>query len=159
MIFATVGTQLPFPRLIDALDALAAGLDEQILAQTGPAPPGTAWSNLDCHENLAPAAFDAAFREARLVVGHAGMGTVLSARRFGKPLIVLPRRHAMGEHRNDHQIATARQLDGLPGLTVAWQAEDLQALLTGPVPPAPGDAAQSPAHDALIARLHSFIVA
>ena len=157
MIFATVGTQLPFPRLIDALDALADGLNETILAQTGPSTPGTAWSHLECHENLTPSAFDAAFREARLIVAHAGMGTVLSARRFGKPLIVLPRRHALGEHRNDHQIATARQLDGLPGITVAWQAEDLAALLTGPTPPAPDETVQSPAQAALIARLQAFI--
>lgn len=45
MIFATVGTQLPFPRLIDALEALAPDLGEEVIAQIG-ASEGT-WPNLD----------------------------------------------------------------------------------------------------------------
>ena len=35
MIFATVGTQLPFLRLMDALDAIAARHGVEIFAQTG----------------------------------------------------------------------------------------------------------------------------
>ena len=42
MILVTVGTQLPFPRLIHHLDRLAPGLGRPILAQIGadPAQPG-----------------------------------------------------------------------------------------------------------------------
>jgi UDP-N-acetylglucosamine transferase subunit ALG13 len=47
------------------------------------------------------------------------MGTILSAMRYCKPLLVMPRRAALGEQRNDHQLATARHLRGLGKIAVA----------------------------------------
>lgn len=154
MIFATVGTQLPFPRLINALDALAPDLGEEIVAQTGPCDGG--YQHVDWHETLTPDAFDTLAGQARLIVGHAGIGTILSARRFGKPLVLLPRRHDFNEHRNDHQIATARQVEHSPGLHVAWQVADLGPLLMRRDVTAARQT-ESPAHAALIARLKAFI--
>lgn len=154
MIFATIGTQLAFPRLIDALNDLAPQLDEPVIAQTGPEPGN--WPHLDTRPRLAPAEFDALFAEARIIVAHAGIGTILSAKRHHKPLVVLPRKHALGEHRNDHQLATARQVETLPGIHVAWETADLARLLTMPDPEAASDR-PSPSHAALIARLQDFI--
>lgn len=147
MIFVTVGTQLPFPRLIDAMNALAPELGEEIVAQTGPEPGD--WPNLTLHDSLTPDQFEDLFRSARLIVGHAGIGTILSAKRFGKPLLVVPRRYAMGEHRNDHQMATAKQVDGLPGVSVAWDPADLAPLLQR-TDLTPADDTPSPSHAALI---------
>lgn len=113
MIFATVGTQLPFPRLIDALDALAADLSEPVIAQCGPQP--GSWRHLEPRPHLTPGEYETLFAQARLVVAHAGIGTILSAKRLGKPLVILPRRHALGEHRNDHQLATAREVAAQTG--------------------------------------------
>lgn len=155
MIFATVGTQLPFPRLMDALNALAPELGEPVIAQTGQTAGNPVWPALDTRAHLTPAEFERLFTEARLVVAHAGIGTILSARRYGKPLVILPRRHAMGEHRNDHQLATARQVSGLPGIHVAWETDALAGLLRAQLAPA-GDG-QSPSHAALVARLSDFI--
>ena len=159
MIFATVGTQLPFPRLIEALVALAPTLGEEIVIQTGTEPaPGWTGPGLSMHRTLTPAEFETHFTAARVVVGHAGIGTILSARRWGKPLVVLPRRHAMGEHRNDHQLATARQVEALPGVHVAWEAADLGPLLARPdLAPPPPATEMGPAHAALVTRLRSFI--
>ena len=154
MIFATVGTQLPFPRLIDALEALAPELGEEVIAQIG-ASEGT-WPNLDIRRQLTPAEFEKIFTTARVIVAHAGIGTILSAKRWGKPLIILPRRHGLGEHRNDHQLATARQVESLPGIHVAWEAADLGPLLARP-DLTPASDAPSPSHAALIARLRTFI--
>ncbi|MCR9130800.1 MAG: glycosyltransferase family 28 protein [Alphaproteobacteria bacterium] len=154
MIFATVGTQLPFPRLIDALEALAPDLGEEVIAQIG-ASEGT-WPNLDIRRQLTPAEFEKIFTTARVIVAHAGIGTILSAKRWGKPLVILPRRHGLGEHRNDHQLATARQVESLPGIHVAWEAADLGPLLTLP-DLTPASDAPSPSHAALIARLRTFI--
>lgn len=156
MIFATVGTQLPFPRLMDALDALAPDLDETIVAQTGPA--AGIWPNLDRRDTLTPATYEELFTTARVVVAHAGIGSILSAKRWRKPLVVLPRRHALGEHRNDHQLATAKQVERLPGIHVAWDVADLAPLLRrGDL--APASEAQSAGHAALVARLREFIAA
>lgn len=160
MILATVGTQLPFPRLMDALDALAPELGEEILAQTGARGPGNgpdgAWPGLDTRESLTPAEFEAAFTAARVIVAHAGIGTILSARRWNKPLVILPRRHALGEHRNDHQLATARQVESLTGIHVAWEAADLGPLLRQPEL-TPADDTPSPSYAALLDRLRGFI--
>lgn len=154
MIFVTVGTQLPFPRLIDAMDALAPDLGEKIIAQIGPEP--CVAQHLETHANLSPEAFGRLFTEARAIVAHAGIGTILSARRFGKPLILLPRRHALGEHRNDHQLATAGQVGALPGVHIAWEAGEIAPLLAAPDLAAASEAAH-PNLDALIGRLSRFI--
>ena len=128
MILVTTGTQLPFPRLVAAMDRLAPVLGERVVAQVGP-DPGT-YANLETHARLDPETFEALFREARIVVAHAGIGTVLAACRHGKPLVLMPRRHSLGEHRNDHQMATAEALRGRPGLYLAWKDGELAELLT-----------------------------
>lgn len=157
MIFATVGTQLPFPRLIDALNALAPRLDEPVIAQVGLGAEGS-WPNLDVRKTLQPQEFSDIFRAARIVVSHAGVGTILSARRFGRPLIVFPRSFALGEHRNDHQLATVRHLERLRGIHVAREAAELERLLLAPGLEAPEEEfTPSPAHVSLIKRLQDFI--
>ncbi|PWJ12882.1 glycosyltransferase [Jannaschia seohaensis] len=151
MIFAVTGTQLPFPRLMAALDALPPG--ERIVAQTGPDP--AAYPRLETFATLPPARFDALFAEARVVVAHAGIGSVLSARAQGRPLIVVPRRADLGEHRNDHQLATARALESRAGLRVLWDLADLGAALAEP--PAPPPATGSAPLAALRAHLADLI--
>ena len=151
MIFATVGTQLPFPRLISAVEAFAATSGTRVLAQTGPDARAAATPHLSLCSALTPEAFHAAITGARKVVAHAGIGTVLAARAAARPLIVLPRRAALGEHRSDHQLATAAALEGAPGVYVAWRETDLPDLLSQELDPAPpgGAAALTPLLDCL----------
>ncbi len=156
MIFATVGTQLPFPRLIDALADLAPELGEEIVVQTGQ--PDGHWPGLDARTTLSPMEFEKFFSAARIVVAHAGIGTILSAKRWQKPLVILPRRHELGEHRNDHQMATARHVAEMPGIHVAWEAGDLKSLLAAQ-DLAPATESESPSRAALITRLRDFIAA
>ncbi|MEL6243892.1 MAG: glycosyltransferase [Pseudomonadota bacterium] len=127
MIFGTVGTQLAFDRLVEALDAEAAERDEPFLVQSGPSAYEPKY--VEMVATLSPAAFAQHFSQSRLIIAHAGIGTVLSAIRYRKPLIIVPRRHVLGEHRNDHQIATARRLENLPGLYVAWEVDALGGFL------------------------------
>ena len=60
------------------------------------------------------------------------MGTFLSAMRLGKPIVVFPRVAALGEHRNEHQLATARKMKELGYVYVAETAEELLELLSRP---------------------------
>ncbi len=154
MIFVTVGTQLPFVRLIDAMDALAGKIGEEVIAQTGPYDGIPA--HLDTRVSLPPDEFEALFSRARLVVGHAGIGTILSAKRYGKPLVLMPRQHVLGEHRNDHQLATARQVEALPGVSIAWDIEGLERLVSQPDLEPPSDQ-MNLAHAALVAYLRDVI--
>ena len=132
MIFVTVGTQLAFPRLIAAMNEFASTSGEEVIAQVGN--DRCEWPNLTVVETLEPAAFAETFARARIIVAHAGVGTILSARQYGRPLVVVPRRLALGEHRNDHQVHMARSLNGVAGVRVAWEVEELPALLKDKTP-------------------------
>ena len=118
MIFVTVGTQLPFDRLIAAVDAWAGetGVGD-VFAQIGP----TAYvpRHIEFAQFIPPAECAQRMREADAIVAHAGMGTILNALQLGKPLLVMPRRASLGEHRNEHQSATARRFEELGSVAVA----------------------------------------
>lgn len=154
MIFVATGTQLAFPRLIGAMDALARDLNEPVIAQVGPDTEPRL--NIETHTHLHPARFEELFGGARVVVAHAGVGSILLAKRLRRPLIIVPRRHAMGEHRNDHQIATAREVMNTTGVRIAWDIADL-ADLVQVADPVPMEPALSPQAESLIARLRDFI--
>lgn len=128
MILVTVGTELPFDRLVRAVDLWAHETGRSdVLAQVGQ----NAWrpSHLPAVEFLAPAEFNRCFAQASLIISHAGMGTILSALRFKKPILVMPRRAALGEQRNDHQMATAQQLLALGKINVAFDEHELRQRL------------------------------
>ena len=128
MIFATVGTQLPFDRLLNGLDRWAASRPERaVQAQTGNS--GARFRHLICTPFMAQACFREAIETAEIIVGHAGRGTILTAAELGKPCIIMPRLAAHGEHRNDHQLATAAEMCRLPNVSVVDDAEELAAPL------------------------------
>lgn len=125
MIFVTVGTQLPFDRMIKIIDEWAESQRRiDIFAQIGPTnnPP----SRIKWARHLPPGEFRNKFRESEMVIAHAGMGSILTAMELGKPLIIMPRRADLGEHRNDHQIATARRFQGIEGIIVTFTDEELR---------------------------------
>jgi UDP-N-acetylglucosamine transferase subunit ALG13 len=109
MIFVTVGTQLPFDRMVKTVDAWAGkNKDVDVFGQIGPTdyePRHFAYAQFldapECRRRI---------EQASVVVAHAGMGTILTALELGKPVVVMPRRADLGEHRNEHQLSTARNL-------------------------------------------------
>lgn len=123
MILVTVGMQLGFDRLITAMDTIAPSLGMEVIAQTGKG--NYAPKNMTAHQSIAPAEFEELVQKSRLIVSHAGIGTVLTAQRFATPIVLFPRRFDHGEHRNDHQVATVRNLAGRSGLLVAMDEADL----------------------------------
>lgn len=127
MIFATVGSAFPFDRLIKAMDNWAAetGRGAECLAQIGLGEYEP--KNFQWHRTLTYDRFADATEEASVVVAHAGMGSVITAMRSAKPIVMLPRNYKAGEHTTDHQIATARWLEGKPGVFIAWDEADLSA--------------------------------
>ena len=127
MIFVTIGTQLPFDRLIKIIDELAPQLNEEVIAQVYQC--GFTPQNIKTVDFLAPDEFNTLFDKARLIISHAGMGTILSALQKDKPIIVFPRIAALGEHRNEHQLATARKFKEMGTVNVAMSEEELRELL------------------------------
>ncbi|MCI5096150.1 MAG: glycosyltransferase family 28 protein [Rhodobacteraceae bacterium] len=128
MIFSTVGTQLPFDRLLSGLEDWAAcNTGVPILAQAGKS--RKTFHHIQTVTHLSQTEFRNTFRQARLIVAHAGMGTILSAAELGKPLILMPRRAQFQEHRNDHQLDTAREMVRLSNVTVVQDQKELHDAL------------------------------
>jgi UDP-N-acetylglucosamine transferase subunit ALG13 len=128
VIFVTVGTQLPFDRLVGAVDAWAGAASRMpVFAQIGPS--RLRPRHIEYAQFVSPVECARRMKEASAVVAHAGMGTILTALELGKPLLVLPRRAALGEHRNEHQLATAQRFSELGKIHVAFDESELPAAL------------------------------
>jgi UDP-N-acetylglucosamine transferase subunit ALG13 len=124
MIFVTVGAQMPFDRLIRAVDAWAGRSSRSdVFAQIGPS--ALSPTNIQWTRFLEPEQFRQKVAEADIVVAHAGMGSILTALTSGKPILVMPRRGDLKETRNDHQFATARQLQAQGRVAVALDENGL----------------------------------
>ena len=114
--------------MLRALDEIAGRHQLRAFAQT--ADPRAELLHIEHKDHLTPAEFRSRSAEAELLVGHAGVGTVLTAQRLNRPLVLFPRRADFKEHRNDHQVATARALEQVDGIYVAWTEADFEHLLT-----------------------------
>lgn len=146
MIFVTLGTHhQPFPRLIEALAKLPA--DDLVVQHGHSDPPAHA------RESVAFLDFGAMLdrmRSADVVVTHAGVGSILLARREGHTPIVVPRLHARGEHVDDHQVDLTEALSEQGKVIPVWESTDLAGVVASapqrqaPRPPQPG-----PLHDAV----------
>jgi UDP-N-acetylglucosamine transferase subunit ALG13 len=102
--------------------------------------------------------FQARARNSSAIVSHAGIGSVLTAMEHGKPLVVMPRRADLREHRNDHQLATARWLEGKQGIWVVPSADALQGALQAALTGSPATTRISnPNREALIRTIAGFL--
>jgi len=155
MIFATVGTQLTFPRLTQYLRSVVDILPLEILAQTiDEEYEYEATGRLACVKSLTPQAFDEHMAAARLVISHAGIGSIISATRFQKPIILVPRSAELKEHRNNHQADTALRFSGSPGIYIANDDIEIARLCRRELVPRP---ALDPANSSLILGISDFI--
>ena len=155
MIFVTVGSQVPFDRLIKAAEtwAIENGRTDEMFYQIGAGTPPTTgqWKRSippDEHRRLC--------QEASIIVGHAGIGVWMTSSELAKRLILFPRRFAIfHEHRNEHQYDMCQRV--APGsVTIAFTVEELHAYLNTPeriiVP-----ATKSPETDELINAVRLYI--
>jgi UDP-N-acetylglucosamine transferase subunit ALG13 len=125
MILVTVGTQIPFDRLVKYIDQWASESQykQAIVAQVGVSEFQS--NHISVLQSVEPEQFEKYITECDFIVSHAGMGSILTALRVKKPIILFPRKAALGEHRNDHQLATARSFSNVEGVYVAYDKEQL----------------------------------
>ena len=156
MIFATVGSQEPFDRLIRAIDEWAeVRARSDVFAQIA----GTTYrpSHIQFTDFMPPEEFERSVRGACVVVAHAGIGSILSALGAGKPIVIMPRRACFRETRNDHQVATAEHF-GQPGrVIVARDEQDLARKLDHAVTLSPGHRIKAKASPRLLGTIRSFL--
>jgi len=124
VIFVVTGTQAPFDRLLSIIDKWAVNQDTySVIAQT--ANSEINFKNMTCFDYLEPDVFNEYFNNADVIIGHAGMGTIINALENKKKLVVFPRLVKYNEHRNDHQHHTAFGFEKLGLINVAYNEKDL----------------------------------
>ena len=120
MIVVTVGTnEAPFDRLLRALDRERPA--EEMLVQHGPSrvrPTGARCVEFLPYDELADE-----IQRARVVVMHAGVGSIMTALANGKRPVVVPRLRRFGEAVDDHQLDLGRRLHE-SGLVVLVESPD-----------------------------------
>jgi UDP-N-acetylglucosamine transferase subunit ALG13 len=158
MIFVTVGTAvkgLEFTRLLETMDRLAGELKLDVLLQCGSSPYAPKNARfvhfLSYNEALEQ------FRQCDLVVGHCGAGTILNALRFGKPMILLPRRPGQGEVVDDHQMELAAELSKMEGVWVAYEVSELDGVLRRALERLPVKSKPTSARQELLAAIAEFV--
>jgi UDP-N-acetylglucosamine transferase subunit ALG13 len=129
MIVVTVGThEQPFDRLMEAVVALGDG--EPMLVQYGTCTitsgPGE-WVDFLSFDELAERAAG-----ARAFICHAGVGSIVLARRCGHRPIIMPRRPEHGEHVDEHQLELSRRLHQAGLVTVVDNELELAAAVRDP---------------------------
>ena len=124
MIFVTVGAQMPFDRLVKSVDEWAGKNGRtDVFAQIGQSayhPSSMQWTNF-----LEPDEFKRKYEAAKVIVAHAGTGSIITALQLGKPILIMPRRAGLRETRNDHQVATAEQFCHFDAVEVAWDEKEI----------------------------------
>ncbi len=139
MIFIVVGTQQPFDRLVKSVDNWSSTSgNNDIIAQIADA--NYKPTNFKWFDYIPMKEFNELFLKADLIVAHAGMGTIISALQYQKPIIVMPRLASFREHRNDHQLATANSFAKLGYVKAVYSEAELYETLDNraniiPVPP------------------------
>ena len=139
MIFVTVGGMRGFPRLVVEMDRIAGQIDEQVVMQIG----STSYMprNCDHFRYMSRDELRKVYARARLVVSHAGTGSILAALEQGRPLVLVPRLKEYREVFDDHQLEVARELE-TQGVAVVHDIAGLESAIqnvgTGPARPAGG---------------------
>lgn len=128
MILATVGMHTDgFSRLVEAMDLIAAEIEETVIIQVGSTPYGpefAEWFTFTTQQEM-----ESLVQEARIVVSHAGAGSILVALRHEKPLIVVPRLEEYGEHADDHQLELSEKLSSSGALLMVRDLSELEQKL------------------------------
>ena len=129
MIFVTVGSHYQgFDRLIKKMDEIAGKTDEKVIMQIG-------------HTNYKPVnaeyfdfvddfgKIEQLNRNARVVVSHAGAGSILTALKLGTSVIVVPRLKKYNEHMDDHQLEIAEAMSKNGSVKVTYDLSSLDHLI------------------------------
>lgn len=126
MIFVSLGTQdKPFKRLIDYCENL--NLDEEIIVQVGLTEYQS--DKLKIKYFLSADEFNQYINDARIVITHGGVGTIINALKKHKKIIACPRLAKYHEHHNDHQLEIIEEFSKDGYLKALGENDDLLALI------------------------------
>ena len=125
------------------------------MAQVGPG--GRLPENLEASEFVEPEQYKKTIVAADIIISHAGMGSIITALQYCKPIVIMPRLGSLRETRNDHQLATAARFGPKPGITVVSNELELQRVLDDPQLLKSGDPVSPYASEELIGKIREFL--
>ncbi len=138
MIFVTVGNHYQgFDRLVKKMDNIAGIIDEKVIMQIGYTkyhPVNAEFFNFKEKSSE----IQSLNNEARIIVCHAGAGSIITAYTYNKPVIIVPRLKKYSEHNDDHQKEIAEALSGVNGITVIYDINDLELAIKSELSPTGG---------------------
>ena len=124
MILVTVGTlKQNFNRLIKEIDQIARTSSQEFLIQIGNSDYEP--KNAKFFKFMSKNKIEIHYKEAEFIVAHAGIGSIMTAKRYGKPIILVPRRKMYGEHFDDHQKEISEKFEEI-GTKVVWDITNLE---------------------------------
>ena len=105
MIFVSLGTQdKDFTRLVEKIEELkkSGKIKEEVVVQLG----NTKYKSefIKCIDFMSMEDFDKYLKNSRYLITHGGVGTILTALKYNKKVIAVPRLSKYNEHVNDHQL-------------------------------------------------------
>jgi len=158
VIFVTVGSMLPFNRLIRAVDNWVQAHPQDTLAQIGDGdyiPSHMRWARM-----LPQPEYRRAVEQSDIIIAHAGMGSYLTAIELGKPIVMLPRHASMKEHTTNHQLHTAQWLRNMLGVHVAMTEVELADAIEKALAQGAFDAGgfRSYAPESFLQKIRQFLV-
>jgi len=139
MIFVTIGMHPKgFPRLLEKMDQIAGNIDEKVVMQIGYTkymPKNAEYFDFKSEDEILEL-----YRKARVIVCHAGAGSIIMAMQYGKPVITVPRWEGKliaemprwkkhGRISYDDQADLALELEKEGQIKVVYDVEDLEKAL------------------------------
>ena len=124
MILVLLGTfHIEFKRPLIEIDKLCRNgqLQETIVIQNG----HTLFesSYFDMRPFITPNDLDKLYDDARIIITHAGTGSIIKGLKKGKKIVAIPRLKKYGEHIDDHQLEILNEFVAL-GYILPWNEND-----------------------------------
>jgi len=124
-IFISVGSRFEMDRLIKVvLSFIEKNEGYNVIAQSGNS--NLVEPNIEIKQWLSSQEFKKEFLNCDIFISHAGMGNILLAAEFNKPIIIMPRKAELGEHINNHQLGTVAGLNELEFIHVVNNLSELE---------------------------------
>lgn len=127
MIFITLGSQkFQFNRLLEQIDLLIEKgvIKEDVLAQTGASDYKP--KHFKYKDFMTQDEFRENMSKSNFVITHAGTGAIITALKFDKKVIAIPRLARFGEHVDDHQIQLIDEFKELNFIEPVYEIEELE---------------------------------
>lgn len=121
MILVVLGThELPFTRLLNEVERLKSKniIEDDIIVQSGHTKYNS--DKLTIKQFVSYTEMDLLCEQARLIITHAGTGSIIAGINKGKSVIACARLKKYGEHNDDHQLQIVSALAN-QGHILSWE--------------------------------------